>query len=96
MTIVARAMGVPVVGRLNDIRHSVNERETILVDGDNGSVIMRPNRQLTSGFDHRMALSQKRRAQYAAVAPCPRQPAMACRSASWSMPALPRTPRRWR
>src|SRR5215207_1552051 len=54
MTIVARAMGVPVVGRLNDIRHSVNERETILVDGDNGSVIVRPNRQLTSGFDHRM------------------------------------------
>src|SRR3990170_5500745 len=31
MTIVARAMGVPVVGRLNDIRHSANERETILV-----------------------------------------------------------------
>src|SRR6185436_6608369 len=67
MTIVARAMGVPVVGRLQDIRHSVNEREPILVDGDNGSVIVRPNRQLTSGFDHRMQLSQKRRAQFAAV-----------------------------
>ncbi|MEO8547253.1 MAG: phosphoenolpyruvate--protein phosphotransferase [Sphingomicrobium sp.] len=71
MTIVARAMGVPVVGRLQDIRHSVNERETILVDGDNGSVILRPNRQLTSGFDHRMALSQKRRAQYAAIRSLP-------------------------
>ncbi|MEO6581898.1 MAG: phosphoenolpyruvate--protein phosphotransferase, partial [Sphingomicrobium sp.] len=71
MTIVARAMGVPVVGRLQDIRHSVNERETILVDGDNGSVIVRPNRQLTSGFDHRMALSQKRRAQYATIRQLP-------------------------
>jgi phosphotransferase system enzyme I (PtsP) len=71
MTIVARAMGVPVVGRLQDIRHSVNERETILVDGDNGSVIIRPNRQLTSGFEHRMALSQKRRAQYAAIRQLP-------------------------
>ena len=71
MTIVARAMGVPVVGRLNDIRHSVNERETILVDGDNGSVIIRPNRTLTAGFDHRMALSQKRRAQYAAIRSLP-------------------------
>jgi phosphotransferase system enzyme I (PtsP) len=71
MTIVARAMGVPVVGRLQDIRHSVNEHETILVDGDNGSVIIRPNRQLTSGFDHRMALSQKRRAQFAAVRTLP-------------------------
>ncbi len=71
MTIVARAMGVPVVGRLQDIRHSVNERESILVDGDNGSVIVRPNRQLTSGFDHRMALSQRRRAMYAAVRQLP-------------------------
>jgi phosphotransferase system enzyme I (PtsP) len=71
MTIVARAMGVPVVGRLQDIRHSVNEHEPILVDGDNGSVIIRPNRQLTAGFDHRMALGQKRRAQFAAVKSLP-------------------------
>ena len=71
MTIVARAMGVPVVGRLQDIRHSVNEHEPILVDGDNGSVIIRPNRPLTAGFDHRMALSQKRRAHFAAVKSLP-------------------------
>ena len=67
MTIVARAMGVPVIGRLHDIRHSVEEGETILVDGDNGSVIIRPTRQLLAGFEHRMALSQKRRAEFAAV-----------------------------
>jgi phosphotransferase system enzyme I (PtsP) len=73
MTIVARAMGVPVIGRLNDIRHSVNEGETILVDGDNGSVIIRPNRGLLSGFEHRMALSQKRRAEFAAVKSLPAQ-----------------------
>ncbi len=95
MTIVARAMGVPVVGRLQDIRHSVNEHETILVDGDNGSVIIRPNRQLTSGFDHRMALSQKRRAQFAAVRQLPASTnRRSCRSASWSMPASPKTPQR--
>ena len=67
MTIVARAIGVPVIGRLNDIRHSVAEGETILVDGDNGSIIIRPNRALTLGFEHRMALSQKRRAEFAAI-----------------------------
>jgi phosphotransferase system enzyme I (PtsP) len=54
MTIVARAIGVPVLGRLHDIRHSVDEGETILVDGDNGSVIIRrqPCRAATasSGF----------------------------------------------
>ncbi len=67
MTIVARALGVPVIGRLADIRHSVEEGETILVDGDNGSIIIRPNRALTTGFEHRMALSQKRRAEFAAI-----------------------------
>jgi phosphotransferase system enzyme I (PtsP) len=71
MTIVARAMGVPVIGRLNDIRHSVNEGETVLADGDNGSVIVRPNRALLSGFEHRMALSQKRRAEFAATKSLP-------------------------
>jgi phosphotransferase system enzyme I (PtsP) len=67
MTIVARAIGVPVIGRLHGIRHSVEEGETILVDGDNGSVIIRPNRQLLAGFEQRMAMSPKRRAEFAAI-----------------------------
>jgi phosphotransferase system enzyme I (PtsP) len=67
MVIVARAIGVPVIGRLPDIRHAVEEGEQILVDGDNGSVIIRPNRQLLTGFEQRMAMSQKRRAEFAAV-----------------------------
>jgi phosphotransferase system, enzyme I, PtsP len=71
MTIVARAIGVPVIGRLHDIRHSVGEGETILVDGDSGSIIMRPNRQLIAGFEHRMGLSQRRRAEFAAVRALP-------------------------
>ena len=71
MVIVARAIGVPVIGRLNDIRHSVGEGEMILADGDNGSVIIRPNRPLQSSFEHRMTLSQKRRAEFAAVKALP-------------------------
>src|SRR5438552_4367525 len=75
MTIVARAIGVPVIGRLHDIRHSVEDGETILVDGDNGSVIIRPNRQLQSGFEHRMTLSQKRRAEFDAAKNLPAETA---------------------
>jgi len=73
MTIVARAMAVPVVGRLADIRHIVDEGDTILVDGDNGSVIARPNKTLQNSFDQRMALSQKRRAQFDALRGLPAQ-----------------------
>jgi phosphotransferase system enzyme I (PtsP) len=71
MVIVARAIGVPVIGRLNDIRHSVEEGETILVDGDNGSIIIRPTRPLLQSFEHRMTLSQKRRAEFAAAKSLP-------------------------
>ncbi len=67
MTIVARAMGVPVVGRIGDIRHVASEGDTILVDGDNGTVIVRPTRPLVNAFETRMALSQKRRAEYASL-----------------------------
>ena len=71
MVIVARAIGVPVIGRLSDIRHSVAEGEAVLVDGDNGSVIVRPTRALQSSFEHRMTLSHKRRAEFAAVKALP-------------------------
>jgi phosphotransferase system enzyme I (PtsP) len=67
MTIVARAMGVPVVGRIADIRHVASEGDSILVDGDNGTVVVRPTRALTNAFETRMALSQKRRAEYASL-----------------------------
>ncbi|HTK59080.1 MAG TPA: phosphoenolpyruvate--protein phosphotransferase [Sphingomicrobium sp.] len=67
VTIVARAMGVPVVGRVADIRHIANEGDTILVDGDMGVVVVRPSRPLVHGFEQRMSLSQKRRAEFAAI-----------------------------
>jgi phosphotransferase system enzyme I (PtsP) len=71
MVIVARSIGVPVIGRLNDIRHSVEEGEAILVDGDNGSIIIRPTRPLVSSFEHRMSMSHKRRAEFAAAKSLP-------------------------
>src|SRR4051812_4509152 len=71
MTIVARAIGVPVIGRLQDIRHSVEDGEAIPVAGDKGGVTPRRPRQLLSGFEPRMAMSQKRRAEFAAVRALP-------------------------
>src|ERR687889_204805 len=67
VTIVARAMGIPMVGRIRNVRQVIGEGDEVLVDGDNGSVIIRPNRALLTGFEHRMALSQKRRAEFAAI-----------------------------
>jgi phosphotransferase system enzyme I (PtsP) len=71
VTIVARAMGVPVIGRVPDIRHIAAEGDAILVDGDQGSLVVRPTSQVASSFDVRMAMSQKRRAEFAAIRPFP-------------------------
>jgi phosphotransferase system enzyme I (PtsP) len=71
MTIVARAMGVPVVGRLPDVRHIVEEGDCVLVDGDNGTVIIRPSKPLLTSFEQRMALSQKKRAKFEAIRSLP-------------------------
>lgn len=71
VTIVARAMGVPVVGRLSDVRHNVDDGDCVLVDGDNGTVIIRPSKPLLTSFDQRMILSRKRRAQFDAVRSLP-------------------------
>ena len=67
MVIVARAMGVPVIGRLADIRHVVNEGDTVLLDGNSGTVVVRPNRSMVVSFEQRMVMGNKRRAEYAAL-----------------------------
>jgi phosphotransferase system, enzyme I, PtsP len=60
MTIVARAMGVPVVGRLSDIRHIVEEGDQVLVDGTTAASSSGPRGRFRASFDQRMALSLKR------------------------------------
>ena len=67
MVIVARAMGVPVIGRLADVRQVVNEGDTVLLDGTIGTVVVRPNRSMVVSFEQRMVMGNKRRAEYAAL-----------------------------
>ncbi|WP_265528762.1 phosphoenolpyruvate--protein phosphotransferase [Sphingomicrobium marinum] len=67
VTIVARAMGVPTVGKIEDIRHIANDGDEILVDGDQGTICVRPSRTTIDSFDMRMATTAKRRAEYAAL-----------------------------
>ena len=73
VTIVARAMGVPVVGRVDDIRHIASEGDVILVDGDAGTVAVRPTRAIVTSFEQRMATSLKRRAEFTALRGLPSQ-----------------------
>ena len=71
VTIVARAMGVPVIGRVKDIGHIAAEGNAVLVDGNQGSLVVRPTRATASAFETRMAMGQKRRAEFAAIRALP-------------------------
>jgi phosphotransferase system enzyme I (PtsP) len=66
VTIVARAAGIPVVGRLRNIRRSIGEGDFVLLDGDEGVANVRPTTAIEEAFEAKLALKQKRRAEFAA------------------------------
>ncbi len=65
VVIVARAMGVPVVGRIRNLRGQVRDGDTVLVDGDTGKVTLRPGQGVLSAFETRFARSREKQAAYA-------------------------------
>ncbi len=71
VTIVARAMGVPMIGRASNVRQQVAEGDLVLLDGSEGSAFARPTQAVHEAFDARLAASQKRRAEYAAAKDLP-------------------------
>lgn len=71
VTIIARAMGVPMLGRVRDIRHKLREGDMLLIDGTQSSVHVRPPSATVDAFEAKMAISQKRKEAYAAIRDLP-------------------------
>ena len=71
VTIVARAMGVPVLGRVRDIRRLVAEGDMLLLDSAESNVFARPSAAMEEAFDARLAMRQKRKAAFAALRDVP-------------------------
>jgi phosphotransferase system enzyme I (PtsP) len=67
VTIVARAMGVPVLGRVKDVRRLIGDGDTLLLDVGQGAVFVRPNATMDEAFEAKLSLSAKRRAAFAAL-----------------------------
>ncbi|ATY32769.1 phosphoenolpyruvate--protein phosphotransferase [Sphingomonas psychrotolerans] len=65
VTIVARAMGVPVLGRVRDIRRLIAEGDMLLLDSSEESVFIRPSPAMIEAFEAKLVVSQKRRAAFA-------------------------------
>ncbi|MGD9809822.1 MAG: phosphoenolpyruvate--protein phosphotransferase [Sphingobium sp.] len=73
VTIVARAMGVPVLGRVRDVRHLINENDLILMDVTENRLFIRPSPDMEEAFDSKLELTQKRRAEFATMRDLPAQ-----------------------
>ena len=71
VTIVARAMGVPVLGRVRDVRTTIAEGDLLLLDVGEANVFVRPSPAMEEAFDAKLALRQKRRAAFAALRDVP-------------------------
>ena len=71
VVIVARAMGVPVLGRVRDARRQIGDGDLVLVDASQGAAFVRPTSTIEEAFDSKMALGQKRRAEFAAMRDLP-------------------------
>ena len=71
VTIVARAMGVPVLGRCRDIRRMVADGDLLLLDGTEGTAMVRPSAALEESFESKLLIGQKRRASFAALRDAP-------------------------
>ncbi|MGB3711007.1 MAG: phosphoenolpyruvate--protein phosphotransferase [Erythrobacter sp.] len=67
VVIVARAMGVPVLGRAANIRTIVRDGDEILLDASAGSAVIRPTGAAAEAFETRFARSRERQAAYASL-----------------------------
>ena len=67
VVIVARAMGVPVLGRTRGLRGAVRDGDLLLLDAEKGEVLVRPIDAMIEAFDARFAKTKQRAAAYAAL-----------------------------
>jgi phosphotransferase system enzyme I (PtsP) len=63
-SIVARALGIPCVGRLQGLRDRVNDGDAVIVDGEIGEALLRPRTDMVEAVQARAAVREQRRAEF--------------------------------
>ena len=71
VAIIARALDVPMVGRVKDLLSQIEPLDSLVVDGDNGQVIVRPAEDVREVFLGTMRLRAERQAVYARLRDLP-------------------------
>jgi len=64
VAIVARALDIPVVGRVASATRVIEQGDVVVIDGDNGSVLIRPRADIRQSVEAAVASRTRRRAYY--------------------------------
>jgi phosphotransferase system enzyme I (PtsP) len=67
VSIIARALGIPVVGRVSGALKMIEAGDQVVVDGDEAQVYIRPAGDVLKAYDENMAARAERQATYAAL-----------------------------
>ncbi len=67
VSIVARALGIPAVGEIENATGQVEPGDAIIVDGSTGQVHLRPPSDVQTAYAERVRLRARRQAQYRAL-----------------------------
>lgn len=73
VVIVARALGIPVVGQINDIISMADIGNAIIVDGDEGIVHLRPAADVETSYAEKVRFRAQRQAAYDELREAPSQ-----------------------
>ncbi len=63
--IVARAIGIPMVGRLSGLLSRIEPGDSLILDGERGEAHLRPGPDLLSAYRHRLELRSERTLEFA-------------------------------
>lgn len=63
-SIVARALGIPCVGRLSHLRDRVSEGDSVIVDGEQGEAFLRPRADVIEAVGARADVRAQRRVEF--------------------------------
>jgi phosphotransferase system, enzyme I, PtsP len=71
VAIVARALGIPAVGRAEGLVDLVDPDNEVIIDGSTGEVFVRPSQDLQRAYSEKVRFYAKRQAQYATLKQLP-------------------------
>ncbi|MGB8842758.1 MAG: phosphoenolpyruvate--protein phosphotransferase, partial [Aliidongia sp.] len=71
VAVVARALDIPVVGRVKDALDTIQAGDLIIVDGDNAQILVRPGEDVEQTIEQALGERRNRRARYQALRDLP-------------------------